>query len=839
MTMTNLHLRGGGVGVVVVDDGGGSLPSNKQRKNLSIPSATLSSSLLPLSLSSSSPTSSDCSSSSPSSSARLHNYNQKYYSNNNNNNNNNSNINRNYKRRPSWSLCRRVPIFVRMIYLGIGFVLVRSYVSIQDNEETTHRIQLIQRQQHQQQQYQYQSPLLKLTKLTAENKNNNNYDYNGEQNSVEDEDEKIDWFPGVQRFEKEVGVMYDKPYEPSDFVQHLHQLRDELLEIASSSTTAATMNTTSSKSQQQQQQQLLKPPPDQPIDFQYPILLPPKIGITDNSTLVILVPSHQGSFVKRQAIRETWMAAAISHNVSATILFVVGQSECEEFESDFTSDDIDNDSSDYDNDIDIDNDVNGFYDNNNDNNDNTDQHEENNYDGQDLTGEHTEGQRRLRRRRLMQESSGKQSFENKNITSVVSRNVTETKTEAKTNTATKQSSRNVTKSKTEAKAKEKSNTTTEQSSRSVTKTEAKANTTTKQSFENNITSSESRNVTETETETKAKAKAKANTTTEQSFENDITSVVSRNAIETKTEAKTTTNTYSNNNDSSTSTNISSSTNANSSTSTNTNTSSSNASNSNETATIIPLTCDQIDHNFLRLEQERYQDLLEIPMKEHYNRLPEKMVQAYNWVLNNNIGLFPNVKWIAKVDDDMFVNVQNLEQYLRKYNSDIPMIIGEIVYHSPVAKEGKWREDDYDKSFYPYWPKGSAGHVLSRAAAKYITETSESLHRYQGEDVSIGIWFDTARKSGQLQDVTYIHAKKMFSSSGKDYCDWNAHAVIVGHELSPDEQLECQKKQFNKNDDGEEEIYSEAAWLDIPSDFEEMIRQEESSFGYEKGGRVSI
>ena len=306
----------------------------------------------------------------------------------------------------------------------------------------------------------------------------------------------------------------------------------------------------------------------------------------------------------------------------------------------------------------------------------------------------------------------------------------------------------------------------------------------------------------------------------------------RNVTETeaKSKANTTTNTSSNNNDTSTSTSANG-------------TSSSNASYSNETTTTISLTCDQIDHNFLRLEQERYQDLLEIPMKEHYNRLPEKMIQSYNWVLNNDKGLFPNVKWIAKADDDMFVNVQNLERYLRKYNSDIPMIIGEIIYHSPVAKEGKWREDDYSKDFYPYWPKGSAGHVLSRAAAKYITETSESLHRYQGEDVNIGIWFDNARKSGDLQDVTYIHANKLFSSSGKKSCDWDAHALIVGHELSLDDQLECQKKHFNKNDDGEEEKWSEAAWLDIPSDFEEMIRKVESpSFGYDvygQGGRVSI
>jgi hypothetical protein len=789
MTMTNLNSRGGDS-----IDGGGS-PSNK-RKSLSLPSSTLSS-LLPLS-SSSSPTSCGSSSSPPSSSARLHNYNHKHYS--------NKNIQRNYKRRPSslLSLChyRRVPAVARMIYLGIFFVIVRSYVSIKDNEETTAIIQLSQQQQD-------QYPLLKLTQLTDEKNDNYDYDNNGEQN-VFDEDEKNDWFSEVQKFEEDDDnnmQQQQQPHEPSDFVQQLHQLRDELLEIASSSTITAT--TTKSNSRQQK---LLKPPPNQTIDFQYPILLPPNIrrrnsnsnnnnnnnNSNNSPTVVILVPSYQGSFVKRQAIRETWMAAAISHNVSATILFVVGQSECDEIESDFSNDDVNSSSDNYNNNEyynDNDN-VNGYYDSttsDKEHENQRDQHHEENNDGQDLTGVRTEVQQRLRRRRLMQESLGKQSFGN-NITSV-SRNATKTeaKTEAKVNA----------------------------------EVEVKTNTTTKKSSENNNITSVPKNV--TETKAKIEAKAKANTTTKQSFENNNITSVSRNGTKTEAKSNTTTNTSSSNNDTSTSASASAG-----------GTSSSNASNSNETTTTISLTCDQIDHNFLRLEQERYQDLLEIPMKEHYNRLPEKMIQAYNWVLNNNIGLFPNVKWIAKADDDMFVNVQNLERYLRKYNSDIPMIIGDIIYHSPVAKEGKWREDDYTKDFYPYWPKGSAGHVLSRAAAKYITETSESLHRYQGEDVNIGIWFDTARKSGHLQDVTYIHAKKLFSTSAKYSCDWNSHALIIGHDLSLDDQLECQKKQFHKNDDGEEEKWSEAAWLDIPSDFEEMIRREESSSSsYEQGGRVSI
>jgi hypothetical protein len=326
------------------------------------------------------------------------------------------------------------------------------------------------------------------------------------------------------------------------------------------------------------QHTLIKPPPDQSIDFLIPFLSPPKIDV-GNTTIVILVPSHQGSFVKRQAIRETWKSVT-KHNTSTTeVVFVVAQSDCEEFDSD---------------------------------------------------------------------------------------------------------------------------------------------------------------------------------------------------LDVNTRASTIANSSP--------------------------------------------TCDEVDHNFLELEleleQERNQDLLEIPMKEEYNRLPEKMMQAYNWAVKN----IPNLKWVAKADDDMFVDVRNLEKYVKKYNFEIPMVIGEIIYHSPVAKSGKWAEYDYPENYYPYWPKGSAGHVLSRATLEYITENSESLHRYQGEDTSIGIWLHEARISGRLNDVTYIYAPRHFISSGIYVCEVGANVIMIGHELTPGDQMFCQEAANNNGSLGN-------SLHDAPSNFEELIQSE--------------
>ena len=217
------------------------------------------------------------------------------------------------------------------------------------------------------------------------------------------------------------------------------------------------------------------------------------------------------------------------------------------------------------------------------------------------------------------------------------------------------------------------------------------------------------------------------------------------------------------------------------------------------------------------------DLIEIPMMEHYKRLPEKVVQSYHWVLTN----LPQVQWLVKADDDTYVRPSLVEHYLKKYNADIPMVLGKIVPHSPVAREGKWKEVDYAHEYYPYWPQGSAGHIVSKATAQYISAKSESLHRYQGEDVSIGIWMDEAPSKHKLQDVTYIQAKGIITNDGTNYCG-RANVVMIGHDISPEEMYDCQEK-FKKASSS-----LENSWLDDPTNWKSLYGSASDGGGWNAG-----
>ena len=153
------------------------------------------------------------------------------------------------------------------------------------------------------------------------------------------------------------------------------------------------------------------------------------------------------------------------------------------------------------------------------------------------------------------------------------------------------------------------------------------------------------------------------------------------------------------------------------------------------STVIP-ECRLQQHAFIFQEQLQYHDIIEVPMEEHYQGLPDKVIYSYMWILQH----IPHVEFIIKTDDDMFARVTSLEQYVEsRYNPYKPIIIGQIIPRSEVSKEGKWAEPNYNEEYYPYWAQGSAGYIVTRPIIEYIATNEISLYRYQGEDVSLGIW----------------------------------------------------------------------------------------------------
>jgi hypothetical protein len=229
-----------------------------------------------------------------------------------------------------------------------------------------------------------------------------------------------------------------------------------------------------------------------------------------------------------------------------------------------------------------------------------------------------------------------------------------------------------------------------------------------------------------------------------------------------------------------------------------------------------------NENKLRNEQNIYGDILIMDGPEVYSNLPKKLKAAYTFV---DRYLPKSIRYIAKVDDDVFVRLNEFQNYIdvtfennNNYNNNDPLqqppppppiVAGDIRSGLRAATGGKWKEVSQFKQsgFYPTFPIGSAGYLVSRPIAEYISQYQDSLFDYQGEDASLGIWVNTmSRNRGntnggsgaknvhqqqQQQRIQYTKIdgmKRTYVEEG--YCK-DQSVLVAGHDFNDTLLKKCQ------------------------------------------------
>jgi len=163
----------------------------------------------------------------------------------------------------------------------------------------------------------------------------------------------------------------------------------------------------------------------------------------------------------------------------------------------------------------------------------------------------------------------------------------------------------------------------------------------------------------------------------------------------------------------------------------------------------------------------------------YRHLPQKIKKFYSWGLQNT-----KATWFLKTDTDFYVRIESLQKYLLKQEkSTVPTIFSSVADGWGVLREGKWAENNYKKKTYPKFPIGSAGHIVNRIIGAYISNNTDSLFNYQGEDVSLGIWMDESPFS---QAVKWINLKYMTNSGN---C-FDKQKFVIGHNVNENQKKKC-------------------------------------------------
>lgn len=158
-------------------------------------------------------------------------------------------------------------------------------------------------------------------------------------------------------------------------------------------------------------------------------------------------------------------------------------------------------------------------------------------------------------------------------------------------------------------------------------------------------------------------------------------------------------------------------------------------------------------NSTELENGIHRDILKIDMIDSYKNLTRKMLHAFKWV---NI-YCPNVTYILKSDEDVFVNIAMLLKQLNQsksyYKGSVFGYIFNTDNHLQVQRTNtKWgvKFNEYPLDMYPPYAQGTS-YTLTRNLISKIVETAQFLPYLHIEDV-----FITGILSSKIHGARLVH-----------------------------------------------------------------------------------
>lgn len=184
------------------------------------------------------------------------------------------------------------------------------------------------------------------------------------------------------------------------------------------------------------------------------------------------------------------------------------------------------------------------------------------------------------------------------------------------------------------------------------------------------------------------------------------------------------------------------------------------------------------------ESNQFHDIIMQDFVDSYYNLTIKTLMGMEWVSR----LCPNVKYVMKIDSDMFFNPWFLvEKILQPRNPPVTNFFTGMVAYQGLPhreKESKWYMSTkiYSKKFYPPFCSGT-GYVFSGDLAKNIYRVATGLQIFPFEDIFVGMCLEKLRV-------------KIFEPTGKwfigeripyDRCTFTKLATV--HHFTPKELLE--------------------------------------------------
>ncbi|KAG7513466.1 UDP-GlcNAc:betaGal c:betaGal beta-1,3-N-acetylglucosaminyltransferase 7 [Solea senegalensis] len=150
---------------------------------------------------------------------------------------------------------------------------------------------------------------------------------------------------------------------------------------------------------------------------------------------------------------------------------------------------------------------------------------------------------------------------------------------------------------------------------------------------------------------------------------------------------------------------------------------------------------------------------------------------------------PSVRYVFKGDDDVFVSVDNIIEYLENTNPNKDMFVGDVIFKAkPIRKkENKYYIPPalYNKTLYPPYA-GGGGFLMDGSLVKRLYWVAETLELYPIDDVFLGMCLEILHITPIKHEAfkTFGLVKNKTSKLNREPCFFKS--MIVVHKLLPSE-----------------------------------------------------
>ncbi|XP_066546754.1 UDP-GlcNAc:betaGal beta-1,3-N-acetylglucosaminyltransferase 7, like [Amia ocellicauda] len=202
---------------------------------------------------------------------------------------------------------------------------------------------------------------------------------------------------------------------------------------------------------------------------------------------------------------------------------------------------------------------------------------------------------------------------------------------------------------------------------------------------------------------------------------------------------------------------------------------------------------------IQFEDRLYGDILQWDFMDTFFNLTLKEVNFLKWF---NI-YCPQVRFIFKGDDDVFVNTENLLELIDFKTEDrkvLNLFVGDTISKAiPIRnRQSKYfiPKELYDKPYPPY--VGGGGFLMSSELARRLFIVSNDMELYPIDDVFLGMCLQRLHVAPEHHPgfKTFGIMKRKVSPMNSDPCFYKNLLVI--HKLSPHELLKMWDIVHNKN-----------------------------------------